>query len=61
MIQRDESAIAFGLAFRGAAPPAASLWSPVFAVGPLVLALLLIVPIEVHARRSGSPSVRRNR
>ncbi len=41
----------FGLLARNSEPPTASLWSPVFFVGPLLLALLLLSPIRAYARR----------
>ena len=41
---------AFGLVFRDAAPPVTSLWSPVFIVGPLLLALVPVFPIRAYAR-----------
>jgi hypothetical protein len=41
---------AFGFLARDIAPPAASLWSPVFIVGPLFVALALLPPIRSYAR-----------
>jgi SdpI/YfhL protein family len=41
----------FGFLARHDAPPPASLWSPVFFVLPLLLALLLLSPIRAYARR----------
>ena len=41
----------FGFLARNSEPPRASLWSPVFFVGPLLLALLLLSPIRAYARR----------
>jgi hypothetical protein len=40
-----------GYLARHLAPPVTSLWSPVFVVGPLVVALLLLFPIRSYARR----------
>ena len=41
----------FGLLARHSEPPRASLWSPVFFVGPLLVALLLLPPIRAYAHR----------
>ena len=41
----------FGLLARSSEPPRTSLWSPVFFVFPLLLALLLLLPIRAYARR----------
>ena len=41
----------FGLLARDLAPPAVSPWTPVFTVGPLLVALLLIPFIRSYARR----------
>ena len=41
---------AFGFLARDIAPHAASLWSPVFIVGPLLVALALLPPIRSYAR-----------
>ena len=40
-----------GFLARNAEPPSVSLWSPVFFVGPLLLAQLLLSPIRAYARR----------
>ena len=40
-----------GFLARDLAPPAASLWSAVFIVGPLLMALALLSPIRSYARR----------
>jgi hypothetical protein len=40
-----------GFLARDLAPPASSLWSPVFIVGPLLVALALLPPIRSYARR----------
>jgi hypothetical protein len=42
---------AFGFLARNLAPPKASLWSPVFIVGPLLVALALLPFIRSYARR----------
>lgn len=41
---------ALGFLARDLAPPAASPWSPVFIVGPLLVALALLPPIRFYAR-----------
>jgi hypothetical protein len=40
-----------GFLARDLAPPATSLWSPVFIVGPLLVTLALLPPIRSYARR----------
>ncbi len=40
-----------GFLARDSEPPRTSLWSPVFIVFPLFLALLLLPPIRAYARR----------
>jgi SdpI/YhfL family protein len=42
---------ALGFLARDLAPPTASLWSPVFIVGPLLVALALLSPVRSYARR----------
>jgi len=42
---------AFGLLARHAAPPPASIWTAVFIVGPLLLAVPLLGLIRAYARR----------
>ncbi len=39
-----------GFLARDVAPPKASLWSPVFILGPLLVALALLPPIRSYAR-----------
>lgn len=46
---------AFGFLARGLAPAPASPWSPVFIVGPLLVALALLPPIRSYARRRARP------
>jgi hypothetical protein len=41
----------FGFLARDSAPPPTSPWSAVFIVGPLIVALLLLLPIRSYARR----------
>ena len=43
--------VAFGILARGLAPPRDSLWSPVFTVGPLLVALGLLPFVRSYARR----------